>query len=512
LLPYLSKRELDELELILRDDLLWKPFPGPQTEALFCEADELFYGGAAGGGKSDFLIALGLHWHRRTTIFRREFTQLDDLIERSKQIIGDGGVFNSTAHKWRLRDGRIIQFAAVQRKDDVRKHKGRPKDLLGFDEISEFLEYQYTTLGGWLRTAVPGQRTRIVATGNPPTHADGEWVIRRWGAWIDKQHPHPAQSGELRWYAQVDGKEVEREDGTPFMWKGEEIVPRSRCFIRSLVDNNPYYMATGYKTILMNLPEPLRSQLLRGDFTAGLGDDPWQVVPTDWYDAAVTRWLERDAEARAQGHDDGRPRDAEGKLTPLSAMGADVARGGDAQSVFQPRYDNWFGEPTCYPGVMTPTGAAYAGLLRQALEEAGAGEGTWTNIDVIGVGASAYDSAVEMDLRANPVNFSAATMMRDRSNQLRMANVRAWAFWSLREALDPEKGDGLGDDGWMPSTMMIPPDSEMRSDILAARYSVKQSGVLVEAKEEISERLGRSVDKGDALLLSALPNMAPRLS
>jgi hypothetical protein len=102
--------------------------------------------------------------------------------------------------------------------------------------------------------------------------------------------------------------------------------------------------------------------------------------------------------------------------------------------------------------------------------------------------------------------------MRDRSNQLRMANVRAWAFWSLREALDPEKGDGLGDDGWMPSTMMIPPDSEMRSDILAARYSVKQSGVLVEAKEEISERLGRSVDKGDALLLSALPNMAPRLS
>jgi hypothetical protein len=155
LLPYLSKRELDELELILRDDLLWKPFPGPQTEALFCEADELFYGGAAGGGKSDFLIALGLHWHRRTTIFRREFTQLDDLIERSKQIIGDGGVFNSTAHKWRLRDGRIIQFAAVQRKDDVRKHKGRPKDLLGFDEISEFLEYQYTTLGGWLRTAVP---------------------------------------------------------------------------------------------------------------------------------------------------------------------------------------------------------------------------------------------------------------------------------------------------------------------------------------------------------------------
>ena len=217
-LTYLSKRELDELELILRDDLLWKPLPGPQTDALLCEADELFYGGAAGGGKSDLLIALGIHWHQRSTIFRREFTQLGDIIERSREIIGERGQYNATLHKWRLYDGRIIQFAAVQYRDDVRKHKGRAKDLLGFDEISEFLEYQYQTLSGWLRTATRGQRTRIVATGNPPTQAEGEWVIRRWGPWIDSQHPYPARSGELRWYAMVEGRA--REAITPFVPDG----------------------------------------------------------------------------------------------------------------------------------------------------------------------------------------------------------------------------------------------------------------------------------------------------
>jgi hypothetical protein len=39
------------------------PNVGPQTEAYFCEADELFYGGQAGGGKTDLLIGLALTAH-----------------------------------------------------------------------------------------------------------------------------------------------------------------------------------------------------------------------------------------------------------------------------------------------------------------------------------------------------------------------------------------------------------------------------------------------------------------
>ena len=38
--------------------MAWVPNPGPQTQAFLCEADELFYGGEAGGGKTDGGIGL----------------------------------------------------------------------------------------------------------------------------------------------------------------------------------------------------------------------------------------------------------------------------------------------------------------------------------------------------------------------------------------------------------------------------------------------------------------------
>jgi hypothetical protein len=45
------------------------------------------------------------------------------------------------------------------------------------------------------------------------------------------------------------------------------------------VTDNPYYMATGYMAQLQNLPEPLRSQMMLGDFDVGIEDDARQVIP-----------------------------------------------------------------------------------------------------------------------------------------------------------------------------------------------------------------------------------------
>lgn len=47
---------------------LWVPNPGPQTDAYICEADELFYGGQAGGGKTDLGLGLALTAHQRGLI------------------------------------------------------------------------------------------------------------------------------------------------------------------------------------------------------------------------------------------------------------------------------------------------------------------------------------------------------------------------------------------------------------------------------------------------------------
>ena len=52
-LPEQSRVEALELATKSTATIAWVPNPGPQTQAFLCEADELFYGGEAGGGKTD---------------------------------------------------------------------------------------------------------------------------------------------------------------------------------------------------------------------------------------------------------------------------------------------------------------------------------------------------------------------------------------------------------------------------------------------------------------------------
>ena len=73
-----EKAEIDEL--ITSDGRLWSPLPGPQLQAWNSEADITFYGGAAGGGKSDLVIGLALEKHRRSIVYRREGTELEGIL------------------------------------------------------------------------------------------------------------------------------------------------------------------------------------------------------------------------------------------------------------------------------------------------------------------------------------------------------------------------------------------------------------------------------------------------
>src|SRR5207237_16892 len=139
----------------------------------------------------------------------------------------------------------------------------------------------------------PGQRCRVILGSNPPLTSEGEWIIRRYAAWLDPKHPHPAKPGELRWYAKVNDVEVERPNGEPFEVENdagelETKFPRSRTFIRAGLKDNAYY-GQDYASVVDNLPEPYRSQA-KGSFTAGRKDDAWQVIPTAWVMMAQSRW------------------------------------------------------------------------------------------------------------------------------------------------------------------------------------------------------------------------------
>lgn len=472
-LACLTEEEKGLLDRILTNDALWLPLPGPQLAGYVSEAEELFFGGSAGGGKSDLLLGLAITNHANSVIYRREFTQFSGargLIRRSWEILQGHAKYNGLQHTWRFPNGRALEFGACQHEKDKFKYQGRPHDFIGFDEAAEFTESQFRFLVGWLRSVTPGQRCRVVAAGNPPSRAEGEWVIRYWAPWLDDQHPYPAEPGELRWFARVDDEDVEREDGRPFEWKGETVQPKSRTFIPARLSDNPYLAETGYKAILQGLPEPLRSQLLYGDFTVGVKDDPWQVIPTEWVRLAQRRWQET-------------PKPD----LPMTALGVDVARGGDDQTVIAPRYGNWFAPLQKHPGRATPDGPAVAALVMAAYD----GEAC-ISVDVIGIGSSVYDTLQAQDVHVVGVNFAEGTDATDRTGRLKMRNVRAAAYWGMREALDPALGDDLA----------LPPDNELLADLCAPRWRVTASGVQIESKEDIVDRLGRSPNCGDAAVLA----------
>ena len=446
--------------------------------AFLSRADELFYGGAAGGGKSSLLLGLAGEAHKKSIIFRRVFPNLRELIEESRKIYNSEGEkhardsYNESLHIWRLLNGNMIEFGAIQYEKDKKNFQGRPHDLIGFDEVPEFTESQYTFVTAWNRTVDNGQRVRVIATGNPPSDEQGGWVTRRWGAWLDKQHPHPAKQGELRWYAMLDGKEQEVE-GKPFDHKGEMVYPRSRTFIKALLDDNPFYSLDGrYKSILQSLPEPLRSQLLYGDFDAANMPDPFQVIPTEWVRLAQKRWMETS-----------RP------TTPLTAVGIDPSRGGQDKTAIAKRYDNWFDEVKAYPGVVAKDGPTVAELSRQSI---GSETPNYINVDVNGIGSSVFDSLRPMYAKVYPFNGAEKSTHRDKSGKLKMRNKRAEMYWRMRDALDPMGGSDLA----------LPPDTELLADLCSARYEITTAGVLIEEKDKIKERIGRSPDVGEAVMMA----------
>lgn len=464
----------------------WLPNAGPQTEAFESEADELFYGGEAGGGKTDLLIGTALANHRRSLILRRLNGEVDGLIDRMEEILGHSrGLKRNPPARWKF-PNQIIMFGGCQHLEDREKYRGVPKDYIGFDEVTNFLRAQYEFIIGWARSTVPGQRVRVIATGNPPTTPDGMWVLERWAPWLDPNHPNPALPGELRWFTTFRGKDYEVEgpgpvhiEGQPLLdEKGQPVYPKSRTFIPASLEDNPDLAETGYAATLSGLPEELR-RAMKGDFTVSQVDAEFQVFPTSWLEAAMQRWRE------------------DGRQKPMDVIAADIAQGGEDRTTFARRHGTWFDQLLSWPGRETPTGSIVAGFLvmhrrngAEIIIDMGGGYGGSTRDHL-----TANDT--ETGLPVRPTLYSGASTaegIRDRTGRLAFYNLRAAACWSFREQLDPETG----------SNIALPPDPELKAELAAFRWEMRPgSKVFVKSKAEIRELLGRSPDKADAVIMAA---------
>jgi hypothetical protein len=142
-------------------------------------------GGAAGGGKTDLACGKSLTRHRKIGIFRQNGTELTGVVDRFTDLLKTRNGYNGQQNIWRTSraDGvRIqIEFGSFPNLGDEKKYQGRPHDLLVFDEAANMREEQVRFLLGWLRTTVPNQPCQALMTFNPPTTAEGRWIIKYFG-------------------------------------------------------------------------------------------------------------------------------------------------------------------------------------------------------------------------------------------------------------------------------------------------------------------------------------------
>lgn len=448
------------------------PLPGPQTDAYRSKADVLLYGGSAGSGKSFLLMGLASQEHFRSIIFRREAGQTDGLEEAGKQLIRDDGRFNGTDLEWAYEDGRSVKLAGLKEPGDWNKHAGRERDLLGFDEAGEFLEEQVSSLMAWNRGPT-GQRCRIVMASNPPRTSDGVWIITWFAPWLDDNYPDHAQPGELRYAVMIAGKPVWQAGPEEVEIEGEKYRPLSFTFIPASLKDNPYRDTPEYRAKLNSLPEPLRSQLLKGIFGLSAEDDPWQVIPTDWVQQAFARW---------------KPNSPEG--VPMCCIGVDVAQGGSDQTVLAIRYDSWYAPLFTIPGTQTPGGTDVAGLVISKRRDS-----AHVVIDIGGGwGGDAFAHLRENGVDTTGYMGVKESHARTQDKRLTFFNVRSQAYWQFREALNPDQLGG--------SQIALQSDRETLAELCAPRFDIAKNGIKVQSKAEVVKRLGRSPDKADAIIMA----------
>lgn len=470
-LPADARAELEREALDATKKFRWVPNPGPQTAAYYCEADELLYGGEAGGGKSDLLIGVALNEHKRSRILRRVNQDATELGDRLVEILGSNRGYSSKPPTWRAGD-QIVDMRGCEHEKDKQRYKGRPRDFIGYDELCDFLESQYVFINTWNRSADENQRCRIIGATNGPTTADGQWVVRRWGAWLDPTHPNPAKDGELRWYLSMEHGEAEVDGPGPHdIGDGKMRRATSRTFIRSRLSDNPDLAATDYGARLDSLPDELRRVYRDGDFTLGMKDDDWQVIPTAWVEAAMQRW-ENKIPAR----------------TAMTAMAVDVAPGGGDKRVIAWRYGGWFA-PLDAERVVDKTGRLTASAVVKhrrdrcpVIVDVGGG---WGGDAIIAM----KDNNIDV-IAFNGVDRSTE---RTRDGKLKIFNKRALAAWRMREELDPSQEGG--------SAIALPNDPELKSDLCSYRWELTQQGIQLDDKKDQKASLGRSPDKGDAVLM-----------
>ena len=278
------------LELISAELETWALNPR-QTEAeqLSHKVDELLYGGAAGGGKSEWLLWHVLHLSlehpgHKSLVLRANFPELQRTLIRNSIArfatlpVKQRPTWRAAAKEWKFPNGSLIDFGHCETDDDVRKYLSAEYECIAFDELTEFTDYQYSMLRTRLRTTQTqrdrGIRPHVIACSNPG---------QRGHAWVKETFvdPHPNGYGHHTLTTETAGITATRTIG----------------YCRATVHDNPH-IDPGYINNLATGPEHLRRLYLEGDWNSfegryfpdykptiqtPTGEQPWHYHPQPFH-------------------------------------------------------------------------------------------------------------------------------------------------------------------------------------------------------------------------------------
>ena len=277
-----------------KSEVIFEPNEGPQTDFLASPERDVFYGGAAGGGKSYALIADLLRYcdnpNHRALVIRRTLDELTELINKSREFYPKafpGAVFKEAKSMWQFPSGATAWFSYLDKDKDVSRYQGQSFTWIGIDEITHYpTPYVWEYLRSRLRTTDPKINVYMRCTGNPGSV--GGW-------WVKKMYIDPCEPNKP--FAATD-----IETGQRLVWPDSATPDKAgkplflRKFIPARLTDNPYLMQNGeYEAMLRSLPEVERRRLLEGDWDVAEGaafpefsrlvhvcDAATTQIPTNW--------------------------------------------------------------------------------------------------------------------------------------------------------------------------------------------------------------------------------------